>query len=516
MNATIFTRTCRARLGAAAGALLLLTLAPASAHAADRLVIEAGRIVQNGTSEIRDGLILVENGRIKAIGKRGELETPWDAPVIGGPKLVAFPGFVEANTSRGLDRANENIDVAPFLDVRDSVDPVNFFFEDCLRWGVTTLNIQQGANCVVGGRGMIVRPVGMTVEEMTVRPDFGIKLSASAKSGKSPATQAMAMRRAFDELRAYLEKLVADERAGKDYARREALAQGRDLSGEAGKGRAMEGSAWKVDGLELVARGEISEKQTPLLELVEGKRPAFFHCNAAMDVRQALEVARANGFLARTTLILGSECFKAADLVAEAGVRVVLLPPLVHLERDPVSGKEIETFVPKVFADKGVRFALSSELSAANSLWFQAASAVGRGLERRQAIEAVTQTPAEILGLGERVGSLEVGKDANVLLLSGDPLSVTTFVEHVVIEGQQVYERSKDLRLKHLYEGREPVGTQPMNSEASEGDSKKSQKKDKDEGQDEAESEKDEAGKGGEKGSDKGGAKSARAAQERS
>lgn len=431
----------------------------------DKIVVEAGRIITQAGPDIVDGVIVIENGRITAIGTADDIEKPWDAPVLGGPDFTAMPGFVEAHTSSGLDRANENIDVAPYLDIQDSIDPVAFYFEDCLRWGITTINVQQGNNCVVGARGMIVRPVGMTVEEMMVRPHHGLKMSASPKSGKSRATQSQALRRAFDELRRYLEDLVQEKKDGKDHARREALYQGRDLEGEKAKGREMGGSAWKVEDLELVPRGEIDEKKEPLLDLLEGKYAVYFYCGAPMDVPRALEIARDNGFLARTTLILDEDCWKAADLIAEAGVAVVLDSDMVHFERDPATGKEIETFVPGVFADKGVQFALSSANSGVHSLWFQAALAIGLGLDRKAAFDAVTVTPAQMLGLGNEVGSLEVGKAGNVVLFSGDPMSITSWVEHVVIEGREVYDRSEDVRNTHLLEGLQPKGTVPADTE---------------------------------------------------
>src|SRR6185503_20807640 len=108
-----------------------------------KLVIDAGRIITQAGPDIETGRIVIEGGRIVAVGKADEVEKPWDATVLGGPDLVAFPGFVEAHTSQGMDRQNENIDVAPFLDIRDSIDPVAYFFEDCLRYGMTTVNVQQ-------------------------------------------------------------------------------------------------------------------------------------------------------------------------------------------------------------------------------------------------------------------------------------------------------------------------------------------------------------------------------------
>lgn len=441
------------------GAVLALAAFAPFVAADGKLVIKAGKVITLAGEPIENGTIVIDNGRVTAIGT--DVKAPWDSEVLEYPGLVAFPGFVEAITNYGMDRSNENVDVAPFLDVRDSVDPVNFYFENTLRAGVTTINVQHGANCVIGANGHIVKPVGMTVEEMSVKPGAGLVLSAAPKGGKSSATQAQALRGVFTDLRDYLEGVVQDKKDGKDYARREALYQGREPDEATSKGRAMEGSAWKVEGLELVPRWEIDEKQAPLLGLVEGKVPAFFYCGGPRDVSVAIDVAEQNGFLARTTLVLAPSCWKAADLIAERGLPVILDSTLVHIEPDPLTGEDIETFVPGVFAKKGVRFALRSETALNQSLWFQAARCVGYGLTREQAIAAVTTTPAELLGLGNRVGSLAAGKDANVVLFSGDPLSVTSKVEFVVIEGKLVYDRSKDVRMRHVETGEQPENTAP-------------------------------------------------------
>lgn len=451
---------------AAAGVLLTLFASTASA---DKLVVEAGRIITMAGEDIVDGVIVIDNGRVVAIGPADSIERPWDATVIGGPDHVAFPGFVEAHSNRGMDRANENIDVAPFLDIRDSVDPVAYYFEDCLRWGITTVNLQQGWNCVVGGKGMIVRPHGMTVEEMMVRPTYGIKMSARPKSGKSRATQAQTLRSAFSDLRIYLEGIVAAERDDRGYAKREALFQGRDLDGEKSEGKAMVGSAWKVDGLELIPRGAIDEKQAPLLAIVEGKQTVYFQCTSPMDVDLALSIAKENGFLEKTILVVRANCWRAFDKIAAAGIPVVLDGELMSIERDPYSGEELEQFAPEILAEKGIKFALTSANPTTRSLWFQAATAIGMGLDRDAALAAVTTTPAEILGL--ETGSLEPGKLGNVVLFTGDPLSMTSHVDHVILEGKHAYDRSKDMRNKQLLDGSQPTGTQAAAEAADEEES---------------------------------------------
>lgn len=428
------------------------------------IAIKCGHVITQAGADIEDGVILIEEGRIRAVGR--DEKTPWNAEVLDHPELTAFPGYVEAHSSRGMDRPNENIEVAPFLDVRDSIDPINFYFEDVLRAGITSINIQQGNQCVIGGQGRVVKPVGMTIEDMTVRPSSGLKLVAGGRQGRSRATQAQALRKAFSEARSYLEKLVRDKKEGKDYARREALFQGRDMEkDENKKGRAMEGSApWKIADFETVPRGEVDEKQEPILRLVEGKMMAFVQCDSASSVAVALEIARGNGFLANTVLVIDGDSWKAADAIAEAGVPVVLGPNMLFVERDPITGKEIETFVPKVFHDKKVRYALQSLNASTQSLWFQAATCIGYGIDRKEALDSVTKTPAEILHLGKRLGSLEVGKDGNVILLSGDPMSVKSTVQYVVIEGNLVYDRSKDVRARHLLEGIEQNNAAPMNT----------------------------------------------------
>jgi imidazolonepropionase-like amidohydrolase len=451
------------RAAALALSVALLPAAPAAAAPQNgKIAIKAGRVLPKpGAPAIENGVIVIVDGRISAVGG-ADTEIPWDAEVIDVPDLVAFPGFVEPHTSSGLDRPNENVDVVPFLKVSDSVDPVSFFFEDALRWGMTTINVQQGNQTVVAGQGLVVKPFGLTVEEMLVSTDAGLKLSATPKRGNSSATQLQALRQAFDELRRHLEDLVQQKQDGDDTARREALFQGRELEGEDAEGRAMEGSAWKVEGLERVPRGEVDEKQAPLLALVEGRMRAFFFAGRAMDVAHALGVARENGFLARTVLVLDGDAWKAADRIAEAGVPVVWEGDLMHAERDVITGELRETFVPGELDRHGVRFALSSENPSSQSLWYQAALCVGYGLPREKAVAAVTTIPAEILGLGDRVGSLEPGKDGNVLLLSDDPLSVTSWVERVVIEGRPVYDRSTDIRVRHLLHGQAPPGTMAM------------------------------------------------------
>jgi imidazolonepropionase-like amidohydrolase len=169
----------------AGAALSLVVLAGLPAIAGEKLAVKAGRIVTRVGDDVTGGVIVIEGGKIKAVGAAGDVEAPWDAEVIDAPDLVAFPGFVEAHSYRGMDRSNENIDVAAFLDIRDSLDPVNFYFEDALRSGITTIGVQQGNACVIAGMGMVVRPWGMTLQSCADSIDPIRILSKSSMSSLS-------------------------------------------------------------------------------------------------------------------------------------------------------------------------------------------------------------------------------------------------------------------------------------------------------------------------------------------
>ena len=112
--------------------------------------------------------------------------------------------------------------------------------------------------------------------------------------------------------------------------------------------------------MKLVPRWEIDEKQAPLVSLVEGKIPAFIYCGGAMDVRVAIEVAESNGFLHKTTLVVSGDCDRAAAWIAERGIPVILTGSLTRAEIDEETDEMEDVFIPKVYADAGVRFALRS------------------------------------------------------------------------------------------------------------------------------------------------------------
>ena len=329
-------------IGALFAALVAWTLCGASVAEAETIAL-TGNIVPVAGDAIEGGTILIVDGKVTAVGK--DVELPFDAKVVEFEGKTLFPGMVLAHTSGGLDVANENLPVTPFVDVYDSIDPSSLFFESALRQGLTTIGIFQGRNTVVGGMGRAIRPVGLMVEEMTVAASTGLALSTTPKSGYDAMVQAAQMREAFAELDDYIGKLAEkkyDEKLEKDGEKIDVMPEEARERGE-----------------KLIEYEDLDDKHRTLYRLTKGEVDAHVHCVRAMDVLKAIAIAEERGFLARTTFVLGPEAHKAADRIKETGRPVVLSPTLTHREYHPITGEESTTFVPAVFADKGIPFALS-------------------------------------------------------------------------------------------------------------------------------------------------------------
>ncbi len=417
----------------------IFTAAVGGRAVAQTIVLEGGRIIPVSGETIKKGSILIRGSKILAVGKT--VEVPFDAKVIDVSGKTLFPGMIDVHVAGlGLDRPNENVPVAPFLNVYDAIDPSLLFFEDALRDGIAVLHLMQGNDCVIGGLSRVVHPIGMTPDEMTIVPDLAIKIAITPKTGFDRMLQMATLREAFLKFADDMERLAEERYEEKLRDEKKDLDVPPAVARE--RGRA------------LIRDEDIPDKDRNLLLLTRGKLPAFIYCGRAMDVPRAIKIAKDNGFFERCVLVLGSECYKAVDVLKEAGRPVVLDAELIHRETDPITGKEIETFVPGVMDEAGVTFALQRRSGTSlgeRYLWYQAARCVREGISRAAALEAITLRPAQMLGLGDRFGTLEPGKDASILVLSGDPLDSQTWVEKVIIEGVPVYDKAEDIRLKKLF-----------------------------------------------------------------
>ncbi len=419
--------------------VVAFSLVAAGARAAPpaKVALQGGRIIPVVGPEISEGTVLIEHGKITAIGRK--VKIPYDAMVVDVSGKVLFPGMIVPHTSGGLDRSNENLPVTPYLDVYDAIDPSSLSFENALRDGLLAMHVIQGNSCVVGGLSRLVRPIGRTTDEMTIRPTIALKLSTSPKSGFDRMTQMATMRETFLELEYYLKNLAEkryEEKLKEDKKEIEVPPE------EARK-----------QGRSLIKDEHLDDKHRNLVKLTDGRLDAWIYCGSAMDVAPAIRTAKDNGFLDRTVFVLGTDAYRAVKELKEAGRPVVLPTGLVHQERDPITGELSETFVPKIIHDAGLLYALvpNASLSLAERyLTYQAARCVRHGIPRQAAFEAITLNAARMLGVDDRLGSLEVGKAGYIVVFSGDPLDFNSWVEKAYIDGVLAYDRAEDVRLKEL------------------------------------------------------------------
>ncbi len=382
------------------------------------VAVKGGKIITISGKEISAGTILIRDGKIEAVGKK--VKIPWDAEVIDATGKVVMPGWIEAHTSRGLDRGNENVPSVPYVSVFDSLNPASPFFEDCLRQGITTLHVSPGNSTLVGGRGMAVHPVGFTAEEMAVATDLFMKISLQPGRGQSRMAHLSALRKEFTSLLRYIAELKE---------KREVQA-----SGDKGK---------KPDL-------EIAIKREAMADLLQGKMWALVYCPDAASVLRAIDLSRRFKF--KMKLVVGPDCWKAAKEIAAAKLEVILDPSLVYWETDEEKHDEVLRIAPIAFWKAGVKFAFQTDPSrfGTSYMWYQAATAVKYGLPREEALKAGTLYPAQILGLADQFGSIEKGKAADLVILTGDPLDTMTWVDSVLVGGKVVYQRSKDEKLKRV------------------------------------------------------------------
>lgn len=381
-------------------ALLVVGAAPDDTAVA----IQGVRVIPITGPELENATVVIRGGKIQAFGK--DVEIPWDARVIDGARKVVMPGFIEAHTSRGTDRPNERLSSVPFISTFDSINPVEPYFEDSLRQGITTLCVMPGNDTMIGGQGCVVHPGATTTEAMMVVKNVALKISLKPRPGVSRMAHLAALRRELaDAFQEFKEK-----------------------------------------------KGDSDPRREPMGLLFKGLLPAFVYCPTASDVHRAIELADTYKF--KATLILSRDGWKASGEIVKKGCDIILDPELEYWETDEERHDEIRRFGAEAPAKAGIRFALQTDGLPYGSgyLWCQAATMVKNGLSRGEALRSVTQSPAEILGLGKRIGSIEKGKDANLILLTGDPLDSQTWVDMVLIEGRIVYERSKDEKLKRVLE----------------------------------------------------------------
>jgi imidazolonepropionase-like amidohydrolase len=420
--------------------------------AADTLAIKGAKIVTLAGDPIENGVIVIRDGKIEAVG--ANVSIPIEAHVIDATGKVVMPGFIDAHTSDGLNEANERNEVVPFLSVVDSINPVLDYFEESRRNGVTTAAIVPGNSTIIGGQAAILKTAGQYVDDMIVKRNAGIKISLRPASG-TRMSQLARLRRELDKAKIALEKKKSGEEAKPEAATPEApkpadAPKPEGTPPEGGDASAPASATPSATDAENVAKGTEA-----MLAVIEGKLPVFLYCDTAMDVsagKQLVEEYKLNAIF-----VLGRDCYKAAKLLSDRKQPVILDKNLVFWETNPRTRKDEKIILPKIYREANVPFvfqtsegSLRSTTTSSSYLWYQAAIAVKHGTPEIDALKSLSLVPAQLLGIQDVVGSIEVGKDADLVVLTGDPLRLSTWVDKTIIHGKVVYDKSSDQKLKRL------------------------------------------------------------------
>jgi len=407
----------------AALSLLVAALGGASAlHGQDvPIAFQGARILPISGPEIENGTLVVHQGVIRAVGASGTVEIPGDARVVDATGKVIMPGLVDTHSHiGGGDGGDGTSALHPAVRILDALDARDDGIRKARTGGVTTVNVMPGSGHLMSGQTAYLKlRDGRTIYDLLLCSDVqreicgGMKMANGTNPRRDPpfpgtrARAAAMVRSLFVRAQEYQEKLAAAE------ADPSVSPPARDLEMEA------------------------------LVEVLDGRRIVHFHTHRHDDVLTVLRLAREFGF--RVVLQHVSDAWLVADEIAAApevvGSSIIIIDaPGGKLEAVNVSfesGGALERAGQAV-----VGFHTDDGITDSRFFLRSAALAVRAGMSRDFALRAMTLAGAEMMDLDHRVGSLDPGKDADFIILSGDPLSVYTRVQETWIEGRQVFDLS--------------------------------------------------------------------------
>ncbi len=364
--------------------------------------------------------IVCENGKIISISGNVDVADSKEVEVIDATGLHIYPGFVEAHGHIGLDGYgigyegqdyNElNDPITPQLNAIDGINPFDEAFEYAREAGVTTVATGPGSSNVLGGTFTAIKTYGKRIDNMIVKDKVAMKCAF----GENPK-------------RCYKTKSI--------YSRMTTAAKLREMLYKAKEYNAK----IKEAGEDISKKPAFDYKLEALLPVVNKEIPLKAHAHRADDIFTAIRIAKE--FDIKLTLDHCTEGHLIADELAEEGYPVVVGPSLS--ERSKIELRNLTFDTPGILSNEGLQVSLMTDhpVIPVQYLPMCAGIAVKHGMKKEKALEAITINPAKTLGIEKRVGSLEVGKDADIVIWDNDPFELQSNVLMTIIDGKIVYER---------------------------------------------------------------------------
>jgi imidazolonepropionase-like amidohydrolase len=421
------------------GAALVATLHAPGARA-ETVALVGGTIHPASGPAISDGTVLARDGKIVAVGS--SVSVPADAKVVDCKGKQVYPGMISANTVlglveiesvRGTADQTEIGEVNPNVRAEVEINPESELIPVTRINGVTTANVTPLGGSI-SGTSALIHLAGWTWEDMTLKAPVGMNVrwpsmtptrsffdTRSDEDQKKARDEAIdAIKKSFDDARAYWKAVGAE--------------------GQANVPRHDRDPKWDAMGKAL--RGEI---------------PVMFHASTLAQIRSVLQFVD-DEQLPKVILVGGYDAMYVIDELKARNIAVIC-DPTFEVPRRRWESYDLSYTLPARLAAAGVKFCVAdggtSDIAMnARNLPYQAGMAAAFGLDREEALKSVTLYPAQILGIADKLGSIEPGKNADLVVADGDLLDETTHVEQVFIDGEAISMETRQTRLYHKYDSR--------------------------------------------------------------
>ncbi len=380
-----------------------------------------GTVMTISRGIIEGGTILIENGKIVAIGQ-GDIHVPQEAEVIDATGKVVTPGLIEVHGHIGIceegmnwegDDVNEMTDpVTPYVRAIDAINPFDMGFVDARKGGVTTVHTMPGSANVIGGETVAIKTAGTIIEDMIIKPVTGMKVAFGENPKRvygdkkqMPSTRmgtAAILRRELIKAQTYMKKCEAGEKDPDKMPER-------DL------------------GLEV------------LVKVLKREIPLRAHAHRADDIVTAIRIAEE--FAVDISIEHCTEGHKIVEFLQAKKLPIAVGPALSG--RSKIELQELGFATAAILTNAGMDISILTDhpVIPVQYLPICAALAHREGLSEEDALKAITLNPAKHIGVDERIGSLDEGKDADIVIWSGHPFDYRTVVEYTLIDGKVVYQR---------------------------------------------------------------------------
>jgi imidazolonepropionase-like amidohydrolase len=387
-----------------------LLLMPFIAHSQTAIKAEIIYTVSGAT--IKNGVVLVKDGKIEKVGSAKEISIPKNYAVVSSK--VVTPGFIDARSVVGLsgalniptdqDQLEKSSPIQPELRAIDAYNPEEKLVGYVRDFGVTTMHTGHGIGALVSGQTMVVKTKPGKIDEVTLVPmemlamTIGSSVEGNFTSPGTKAKQIAMIRSELLKAQAYMQK-----QNDKDTSKRPAI----DLKYEA------------------------------LSKLLKGEVKALITVNSSNDIMNAIRLAKEFKF--KLVIDGAAEAYRMIDEIKACKAEVILHSTMARNAGDMVNmTRESAAILTAANIQVSIETGYEGYVPKTHVLLFEAALAVTYGLPYEEGLKSITLNPAKLLGIDKRVGSIEQGKDADLVLFDGDPFEYLTKILKVMIDGQWV------------------------------------------------------------------------------